>query len=422
MSSQTVSVQRGKLAACMRCGVCQKLMRDATTISECMHHFCRKCIYKKITIEEVESCPVCGVNLGADPLEKLRPDHNLRELRAKFFGSKRLEAQSANVEPELLSESHARRKERSLSSLAANAPKQRSEPGPTGKRMKHLTGRSRYVQSSSHLEKSNSKKKNNLLDLQLRSSSSENKYKSSEENSDDESPLVKKRRDKADDNVKPPHTSDDIWDPLNCLVEVANKTKPAEILNTPNEVQVWKSYMKDHGLKTKIDKSFQFRDPKKPRKVHLKKNPEIPIRIIPSSTFSEHSSSKNPRNGPIWLQLLASENQETDMPFPQILTSYLRIKYGSMTVSQIRKYIMQKLYINNEDEIEISCMGQRLSPAMPITDVVSTWLQATETPEKITVKVGSSAKDFIVVVTYSRKAPPPPPPPTTTSSLSFLHL
>jgi hypothetical protein len=33
---------------------------------------CRKCIYKKITDEELESCPVCDTELGCSPLEKLR--------------------------------------------------------------------------------------------------------------------------------------------------------------------------------------------------------------------------------------------------------------------------------------------------------------------------------------------------------------
>lgn len=33
---------------------------------------CRKCIYKKFNDEEVESCPVCDIDLGCTPVEKLR--------------------------------------------------------------------------------------------------------------------------------------------------------------------------------------------------------------------------------------------------------------------------------------------------------------------------------------------------------------
>jgi hypothetical protein len=37
MASQIVKVKRDKLAACMACPLCNKLFRDATTISECLH-------------------------------------------------------------------------------------------------------------------------------------------------------------------------------------------------------------------------------------------------------------------------------------------------------------------------------------------------------------------------------------------------
>lgn len=33
---------------------------------------CRKCIYDKITDEELENCPVCNIDLGIVPLEKMR--------------------------------------------------------------------------------------------------------------------------------------------------------------------------------------------------------------------------------------------------------------------------------------------------------------------------------------------------------------
>jgi E3 ubiquitin-protein ligase DRIP len=65
-------VKRETVVACMTCPLCDKLLRDATTISECLHTFCRKCIYEKITEDEIESCPVCDIDLGGTPLEKLR--------------------------------------------------------------------------------------------------------------------------------------------------------------------------------------------------------------------------------------------------------------------------------------------------------------------------------------------------------------
>ena len=35
---------------------------------------CRKCIYDKISDEELECCPICNIDLGCVPLEKLRLD------------------------------------------------------------------------------------------------------------------------------------------------------------------------------------------------------------------------------------------------------------------------------------------------------------------------------------------------------------
>lgn len=40
---------------------------------EC-HPVCRKCIYDKISEEELECCPICNTDLGCVPLEKLRLD------------------------------------------------------------------------------------------------------------------------------------------------------------------------------------------------------------------------------------------------------------------------------------------------------------------------------------------------------------
>ncbi|KAM7252136.1 hypothetical protein ACFE04_024019 [Oxalis oulophora] len=80
---------------------------------------CRKCIYEKLSDEGVDSCPVCEIDLGCLNVEKLRPDHNLDDIRAKIFPYKRKKIETV---PEVMSPP-AKRKEGSLSSLAVNAPK-----------------------------------------------------------------------------------------------------------------------------------------------------------------------------------------------------------------------------------------------------------------------------------------------------------
>ncbi|CAH9132789.1 unnamed protein product [Cuscuta epithymum] len=98
----------------MTCPLCSKLFRDATTISECLHTFCRRCIYKKLSDEETECCPICNIDLGCVPLEKLRADHNLQDVRAKIFPYKRRKVMVPEVLPSVMLP--AKRKERSLSS------------------------------------------------------------------------------------------------------------------------------------------------------------------------------------------------------------------------------------------------------------------------------------------------------------------
>ncbi|KAG2285860.1 hypothetical protein Bca52824_045464 [Brassica carinata] len=121
-------VKREKVVACMTCSLCDNLLRDATTISECLHTFCRKCIYEKITEDEIECCPVCDIDLGGTPLEKLRPDHILQDLRAKIFPLKRKRDKDLEITLP------ARRKERSISSLVVNTPRLSAQTGTTGKR------------------------------------------------------------------------------------------------------------------------------------------------------------------------------------------------------------------------------------------------------------------------------------------------
>ncbi|PKI59679.1 hypothetical protein CRG98_019941 [Punica granatum] len=73
-------------------------------LQECLDML-KKCIYKKLSDEEVDCCPVCNIDLGCLSVEKLRkcvttsrPDHNLPDIRAKIFPLKRRKINA----PELL--------------------------------------------------------------------------------------------------------------------------------------------------------------------------------------------------------------------------------------------------------------------------------------------------------------------------------
>ncbi|XP_020967631.1 E3 ubiquitin protein ligase DRIP1-like [Arachis ipaensis] len=46
---------------------------------------CKKCIHHKIIEEELEHCPVCDLDLGPKPLEKLRHDESMQSIRNTIF-------------------------------------------------------------------------------------------------------------------------------------------------------------------------------------------------------------------------------------------------------------------------------------------------------------------------------------------------
>lgn len=54
-------------------------------------------------------------------------------------------------------------------------------------------------------------------------------------------------------------------------------------------------------------------------------------------------------------------------------------------------------------QVEIKCMGESVIPTLELYNLVDLWLQTASTPEKVAAKIGSSAKDFVMVLTYSRK-------------------
>ncbi|KAI8929797.1 hypothetical protein BC831DRAFT_442118 [Entophlyctis helioformis] len=61
------------------CGICHGIIIDAATINECLHSFCKACIYKHCGSPNAE-CPTCSISLGAQPLEMVRLDPTLQSI------------------------------------------------------------------------------------------------------------------------------------------------------------------------------------------------------------------------------------------------------------------------------------------------------------------------------------------------------
>ncbi|KAG9133299.1 hypothetical protein Leryth_018621 [Lithospermum erythrorhizon] len=355
MSNQVVSVKREAIASCMTCPLCDKLLRDATTISECLHTFCRKCIFKKLSDEEYECCPICNIDLGCVPLEKLRPDHSLQDVRAKIFPYKRRKVEAPEIESSFALP--LRRKERSLSSLVNSSVAEPSSRSASDKVLHNGFG-----------------------------------------TWDGKS---------------------DAWNPLSCLVEAAHRSKQTKfeqsgsVKSEPSENggYVRKSKLKENGQKSKLEDEKNRRDPsisesEKPKKLHKvrqKKTPEFGhFNVSPQTVLDGASIKSEKRTNPIWFSLVASDDQEGDEPLQQISASYLRIKDGNIPVSFIQKYLVRKLDLRSEDEVEIRCMGRAIVPTWQLNHLVDLWLQSTSS-DRVSAAIGSSAKDFVMVLAYARR-------------------
>ncbi|KAK6141594.1 hypothetical protein DH2020_024662 [Rehmannia glutinosa] len=329
MSHQVVKVRREAVAPCMTCPLCHKLFREATTIIECLHTFCRKCIYKKLSDEEMECCPICNIDLGCVPLEKLRLDHNLQDVRAKIFPYKRIKVKPPEfVSPVTLP---AKRKERSLSSLVVSTPRVSTQSGMTGRRSKS-TARKASKGSSFTIEKPLRKEDDSMDDHPESSSSPETQNKftqnmrqSSAASEPSNHPNPDKRR---EDGSEAWEGKVDLWKPLNCLVEAANRSKSSKfgfqgsatkseaLHSRNNEGLLGKPKNREHRQKSKVQDEKNFSDhtppeserPKKLRRIRQKKARNFgEFRIPPQVVLDAASAKFERRNYPIWFSLVSDK-------------------------------------------------------------------------------------------------------------------
>ncbi|KAL6971744.1 RING-type E3 ubiquitin transferase [Sarracenia purpurea var. burkii] len=433
-NKQVVSIRSQRIAPCMTCPICNKLFKNATTITECLHTFCRKCIHDKITEEELDSCPVCNVYLGCAPLEKLRADHSLQDLRAAIFGSlgrrresKEPKAGSFNTplpatkeepkEPEVVPPVPplpARRKEKSLSSLVNFPPPKASNSISAAGRKKSAA---RKVTSSRGPTLTIDKPDKEEENCPERSSSPPVMTRSRIALSKKQNFLVGESSKQhipsncIEDPIGPLEGMTDLWKPLNCLVEAAGITKPSKSsLQGPVGKSAPSNPGEDESLLTK--KKFKERAYNKlkihgadeggsnplpdcsvkPKNIHGGRQKSAAansggLNIAAQAVVNAARTTCHERVHPIWISLVASDAQN-----------------ANLTVSFIQKYIVQKLDLNNEAEVEITMQGQPVLPTMRLQNLMDRWLETAPKCDEIKTSVGNSAKDFVLVLCYGRKA------------------
>ena len=82
----SVHVNKQALLNLLKCPLCKGYYRTPYTINECMHTFCRSCIFKYFGYSnQREQCPVCNTKIGGRPMDSLIFDNYLDSLLNILF-------------------------------------------------------------------------------------------------------------------------------------------------------------------------------------------------------------------------------------------------------------------------------------------------------------------------------------------------
>jgi len=118
---RTSTLQSVALNPHLVCAICSGYYRDPHTITECLHAFCKSCIYVAF-YGGARHCPTCHVDLGPDPFRTVLPDRTLQELVGIIFPG--LEDADAVMEEEFYAERGIKKKE------TANVAAVETDPAP----------------------------------------------------------------------------------------------------------------------------------------------------------------------------------------------------------------------------------------------------------------------------------------------------
>lgn len=130
---------------------------------------------------------------------------------------------------------------------------------------------------------------------------------------------------------------------------------------------------------------------------------------VPDSSWTENVKILKPRTAAqtsVWFALHALQDQNGDRMLPQIQKNYLRIKDGTMTILVLKKYLVKKLGLNSDSEVEIMCKGEHLLPSLTlqyVRDVI--WLPNLKNEDDEISSSSSTA--HLMVLHYQRTRPQP---------------
>lgn len=87
-SNRERKIKLQELNSLITCELCRGYLIKPTTITECLHTFCRSCIVKHLQDKDDNLCPICAILIHeTNPFEMLRSDQTLEDVIYKLIPS-----------------------------------------------------------------------------------------------------------------------------------------------------------------------------------------------------------------------------------------------------------------------------------------------------------------------------------------------
>ncbi|XP_078359048.1 polycomb group RING finger protein 5-A-like isoform X2 [Oculina patagonica] len=125
------------------CELCRGYLIKPTTITECLHTFCRSCIVKYLQDSDDNKCPTCSIQIHeTNPFDLIRPDKTLEDVIYKLVPKLQENEQRREREFREQHNSKNKRKTKEVEEIKENVPDYAAEP--VSKRIKLSTAEENF--------------------------------------------------------------------------------------------------------------------------------------------------------------------------------------------------------------------------------------------------------------------------------------
>ncbi|KAG2775522.1 hypothetical protein PC129_g14524 [Phytophthora cactorum] len=132
LDARTVAVKLVELTEHLGCALCHGILRDAHTIPDCLHSFCKSCIYRHFLVKGSCICPKCNKMLSPRPIATLITDQKLQAVVDRIFPE--FKEQELVLEKEFYAKNNFKFKPETMTEHAGGVNGSLSAPGTPSSR------------------------------------------------------------------------------------------------------------------------------------------------------------------------------------------------------------------------------------------------------------------------------------------------